>query len=61
MDFLIRTTQSKTFNFETENYAKTSIVNFTRNNLEIPENITKMLELGLKNAIGDIGKKTKIA
>ena len=60
MDFLIRTTQSKTFNFETENYAKTSIVNFTRNNLEIPENITKMLELGLKNAIGGIGNKNQI-
>ena len=53
---LIRTTQNKTFNFETENYAKASIVNCTKNNLEIPENISKMSELGLKNAMSGIGK-----
>ena len=41
-------------------YAKISIVNFTKDKVQIPEKIEKCLELGLKNPIGGIADKTLI-
>ena len=53
LDFLIQ-------NFKPVDYAKISVINFTKNKEVIPENIQKIVELGIKNPIGGIGNQTQI-
>ena len=53
LDFLLK-------NVTTENYAKISITNFTKENVVIPEKINRISELGIKHPVGGIGNKNLI-
>ena len=41
-------------------YAKILVINYTKDNVQIPPKIEKIMELGLKNAISGIADKTLI-